>query len=336
MSTTQDSPRDAELMRQVADGSGEALGELHRRFARSVFRIAAQSLDRAAAEDLVQDVFLAVWRNAGRFDPARGTVRAWILQIAHFRLLNELRRRSRHPQDHPQEDADDSLLDRVASNGAGPAEAASRRRRRDVIEAALGELTPPQREALGLVFVDDLTHEQAAAELGLPLGTAKTRIRAGLQKLRATLAPQAAALVALCLLAALGIHWRSDRATLDRYDRALAMVTASDSVNLRLAPAPETPEATHARYRGRAGAGIAIMTFSSFPPAETGRTYQAWVRHGSVWTSLGTVEPDANGGARLVAEDARLAALPDGVQVTIEPTAGSRTPSGRVVVEWAR
>jgi RNA polymerase sigma-70 factor (ECF subfamily) len=332
MSTTQDAPRDAELMRQVADGSGEALGELHRRFARPVFRIAAQSLDRAAAEDLVQDVFLAVWRNAARFDPARGTVRAWILQIAHFRLLNELRRRSRHPEDG----SDEALLDRVASNGTGPAEAASRRRRRDVIEAALGQLTPPQREALGLVFLDDLTHEQAAAELGLPLGTAKTRIRAGLQKLRATLAPQAAALIALCLLAALGVRWRSDRATLDRYDRALAMVTSSDSVNLRLAPAPETPEATHARYRGRPGAGIAIMTFSSFPPAETGRTYQAWVRHGAVWTSVGTVEPDANGGARLVAEDARLAALPDGVQVTIEPSAGSRVPTGRVVAEWAR
>jgi RNA polymerase sigma-70 factor (ECF subfamily) len=332
MSTTQDAPRDAELMRQVADGSGEALGQLHRRFARSVFRIAAQSLDRAAAEDLVQDVFLAVWRNAGRFDPARGTVRAWILQIAHFRLLNELRRRSRHPEDG----ADETLFDRIASNGTGPAEAASQRRRRDVIEAALGELTPSQREALGLVFLDDLTHEQAAAELGLPLGTAKTRIRAGLQKLRATLAPQAAALVALCLLAALGVRYRSERATADRYDRALAMVTSSDSVNLRLAPTPETPEATHARYRGRPGAGIAIVTFSSFPPADGGRTYQAWVRQGSVWTSLGTVEPDANGGARLIAEDARLAALPDAVQVTIEPTAGSRTPTGRVVVEWTR
>ena len=72
MSSTQDAPRDADLMRQVADGSGEALAMLHRRFARPVFRIAAQTLDRAAAEDLVQDVFLAVWRNAARFDPERG------------------------------------------------------------------------------------------------------------------------------------------------------------------------------------------------------------------------------------------------------------------------
>src|SRR4030095_13749820 len=137
MSTTQDASGDAELMRQVADGSGEALGLRHRLCARSVFRIAAQSLDRAAAEDLVQDVFLAVWRNAGRFDPARGTGRARIRQIAHFGLRNELRRRSRHPEDG----ADEALLDRVASKGTEPAEAASRRRRRDVVEAALDQLT---------------------------------------------------------------------------------------------------------------------------------------------------------------------------------------------------
>ena len=89
-------------MRRVAEGSAEALGLLHRRFARLIFGLALPTLDRAAAEDLVQDVFLAVWRNAGRFDPERGTVRAWVLQIAHFRLLNELRRQSRQPEIVPR------------------------------------------------------------------------------------------------------------------------------------------------------------------------------------------------------------------------------------------
>src|SRR5439155_19515882 len=89
---------DAELMHQVAAGSEEALGLLHRRFARLVFGLAVQTLDRAAAEDLVQEVFLAVWRNATTFDPERGSVRAWLLQIAHFRMLNELRRRSGSPR----------------------------------------------------------------------------------------------------------------------------------------------------------------------------------------------------------------------------------------------
>ena len=149
------------------------------------------------------------------------------------------------------------------------------------------------------------------------------------------LGPQWAALVALGLLAAVAVRWAGEHATLARYDRALALVTASDSVNLRLAPVAGTPPATHARYRGRAGAGMAVVTFSGFPPAPAGRVYQAWARHGSTWTSLGTVLPDA-GSARLIAESPVLAALPDTLEVTLEPRAGSATPSGPVVVAWGR
>jgi RNA polymerase sigma-70 factor (ECF subfamily) len=332
MPSTQDAPHDEELMRQVAGGSAEALGLLHRRFARLIFRLAAPTLDRAAAEDLVQDVFLAVWRNAGRFDPERGTVRAWVLQIAHFRLLNELRRRSRQPEIVP--DPEGLALAGFPAGGPGPAEMAWQQHRRAVLQSALDELPPSQREALDLAFLGDLTHEQVAAKLGLPLGTAKTRIRAGLQRLRGTLGSQRAALAVLCLLAVLGIRYRSEHATLARYDRALSLVTSSDSVNLRLAPVPETSEKTHARYRGRPGAATAVVTFSNFPPAPAGHTYQAWARHGATWTSLGTVEPDAEGNARLIAEDPTLAALPDGLEVTLEPRTGSAAPSGPVVVAW--
>jgi RNA polymerase sigma factor (sigma-70 family) len=331
MRSTEHAPRDEELMRQVADGSTEALGLLHGRFARLIFGLAAQSLDRAAAEDLVQEVFLAVWRNARRFEPERGTVRAWVLQITHFRLLNELRRRSRQPEVVP--DPEGLVLASLPASDPGPAEATWEQHRRAVLKSALDELPPPQREALSLAFLDDLTHEQVAAELGLPLGTAKTRIRAGLLKLRSTLGPQWAALVAICLLAAVGIGYRSEHATLARYDRALSLVTASDSVNLRLGPAPGTADATHARYRGRPGAGIAVVTFSAFPPAPAGQIYQAWARHGATWTSLGTASPDA-GGARLIAESPALAALPDALEVTLEPRTGSATPSGPVVVAW--
>src|SRR5881396_1204934 len=113
---------DAELMRRVADGSEESLGLLHRRFARLIFGLASQTLDRAAAEDIVQDVFLAVWRNAATFDPERGSARAWILQIAHFRLLNELRRRSRQPE--IQADPEGLLLAGFPAGDPGPAETA--------------------------------------------------------------------------------------------------------------------------------------------------------------------------------------------------------------------
>jgi len=333
MRSTEEAPRDEELMRQVAAGSAEALGLLHRRFARPVFRLAAQTLDRSAAEDLVQEVFLLVWRNAGRFDPERGTVRAWLLQIAHFRLLNELRRRNRQPEIAP--DPEGFLLAGLPSVDPGPAEATWQRRRRAVLQSALDELPPPQREALRLAFLDDLTHEQVAAELDLPLGTAKTRIRTGLRKLRDTLGPRWATLAALGVLAILGVRYHAERATLARYDRALSLVTASDSVNLRLAPTPGTPGETHARYRGRPGEAIAVVTFSKFPAAPVGQTYQAWARHGATWTSLGTIEPDPEGSARLIADGEALRALPDALEVTLERRAGSAAPGGRVVVAWA-
>ena len=332
MPSTEQALSDDDLMRQVADGSAEALGLLHRRFARLIFGMAVQSLDRAAAEDLVQEVFLAVWRNARRFDPERGTVRAWVLQITHYRLLNELRHRNRQPDIVP--DPEGLVLADLPASDPGPAEATWEQHRRAVLKSALDELPPSQREALSLAFLEDLTHEQVAAELGLPLGTAKTRIRAGLLKLRSTLGPQWAALVAICLLAALGIRYRSEHTTLARYDRALSLVTASDSVNLRLGPVPGTAEATHARYRSRPGAGIAVVTFSQFPQAPAGQIHQAWVRHGATWTSLGTVEPDAGGSARLIAEDPALAVPPDGLEVTLEPRTGSAAPSGPVVVAW--
>ncbi len=325
-------PSDAELMRQVANGSEEALGVLHGRFARSIFALAVQSLDRATAEDIVQDVFLALWRNATRFDAERGTVRAWVLQIAHYRLLNELRRRSRQPEIEP--DPDGRTLASLPARDPGPAEAAAAAHRRAVLRSAIDELPPPQREALDLAFFDDLTHEQVAAELDLPLGTAKTRIRAGLEKLRGRLGVEWATLVALGLLLALGIRYGAEQAELERHDRALSMLTASDSVNLRLAPVTGTPEEAHARYRSRPGAGIAVVTFSQFPPAPAGETFQAWARHGATWTSLGTAEPAPDGSARLIAESPALAALPDGLEVTLEPRPGSPAPSGRVVVEW--
>lgn len=332
MASTEHAVGDEELMRQVARGSAEALGLLHRRFSRLILGLAVRTIDRAAAEDLVQEVFLAVWRNADRFDPERGSVRAWILQIAHFRLLNELRRRSRQPE--IAADPDGLVLDGLPAADLGPAEVASRRHRRALIQSAFDELPAPQRQAISLAFLDDLTHEQVAAELGLPLGTAKTRIRSGLQKLRGMLGPQGAALVALCLLAALGIRQYSQRETLARYDRALSMMTASDSVNLRLAPLPGTPDETHARYRGRPGATIAVVNLSRFPAAPSGQTYQVWVRHGARWTALGAAQVDADGNGRLIVESPALAVLPDGVEVTLEPSAGTTTPGAHVIVAW--
>ncbi len=325
-------PSDEELMRRLTAGDADALGPLHRRYAGLVYGLAARTLDRAAAEEIVQEVFLAVWRKAAVFDPGRGMFRAWVLQVAHFRILNELRRRSRRPQ--LDSDPDGLALANVPDRSPGPVEAAWQAHRREVLRSALDELPAPQREALDLAVLQDLTHEQVAAELNVPLGTAKTRIRSGLAKLRGRLAPQLAALVALGLVVVAGQRWRAQREELARDEHALALVTASDTQNLRLAPVPGVPEATHARYRGASGRAIAVLTLSNFAPPPAGQTYQAWARHGATWRSLGTVVPDASGAARLVIEDPALAVLPDGLQVTREPAGGSTAPGASVVVGW--
>jgi DNA-directed RNA polymerase specialized sigma24 family protein len=89
---------DEVLLGQIAGGSQEALKELHHRYAALIFNLAAQSLDRPAAEEIVQDVFVALWRRSCNFDPQKGAARNWILRIAHLRVVNELRRRSRRPR----------------------------------------------------------------------------------------------------------------------------------------------------------------------------------------------------------------------------------------------
>lgn len=253
------------------------------------------------------------------------------MQITHFRVLNELRRRSRQPRLAP--DPEYLLMAEIADEGAPPADRMADDERRSAARATLPET---QREALRLAILEDRTHEQVAGELELPLGTAKTRIRAGMQKLRSALVAHAAMLALVAIVTVLGVRYRALRDDLARSERALTVVTASDMENVRLAPEPGFPEATHARYRRRAGIPIAVVTLSSFPPLPAGSTYQAWARCAGEWVSLGTAAPDAEGNARLVAERAALSAPTDAVEITIEPSGGHAAPSGPVVVSWQR
>jgi anti-sigma-K factor RskA len=157
-----------------------------------------------------------------------------------------------------------------------------------------------------------------------------------MQRLRATLLTRAAMLAVTALLILLGIRHHATRDDLARDERALTVLTASDMENLRLAPSAGMLEATHARYRGRAGETTAVVTLSSFPPPPAGRTYQAWVRHDGPWLSLGTVVVDVRGNGRLIAERPELGTPPAAVEITLEPSGGSATPSGPAVVSWQR
>jgi RNA polymerase sigma-70 factor (ECF subfamily) len=325
---------DEELMLELARGSHEALGPLYTRYARLVYHLAAQSLDRAAAEELVQEVFLTIWRGAANFEADQGAFRPWLLRLSHWKILNELRRRRRRPAETFDDDGEEAPLQRVADAAPGPEERAWQTQDEEIVRAALDALPPKQRQAVALAFVDELTHAQVAQTLDVPLGTAKTRIRSGLQTMRLRLAPIAASLLALGLAVG-GVRYWDTQQALQRDERALSLVTTSELVPLRLTPASSAvPAAAHANYRSRAGTGLAVLTTEALPPAPSGRTYVAWLGQGERWLSLGALQPGADGSTRLIVERPELATPPQAVEITLEATPSSTMPSNEVVLHW--
>lgn len=317
-------------MRDLAAGNAEALGVLHGRHAARVFARAARRLGGDGAEEIVQEVFLAVWRHAACFDARRGAFSAWIDRITRTRILNELRRRGRRPR----LTGETSCLAATDSQPE-PDEAAWLAHRRAIVRAAVDALPPHQSRALRLAFLEELSQAQVAAFLEVPLGTAKGRIRAGLETLRQRLAGLAAAgMIVIGLLIVLGVHEQAQRASLARERRALRLVTSSDVSPRRLTAAPGAPAAAHGNYRSRPGTPLAVLTVSHLAQPPGGRQYAAWAGRAGRWILLGTVHPDALGSGLLIAEGAELAAPPEALVVTLEPTAVPRQPTGRAVIAW--
>jgi RNA polymerase sigma-70 factor, ECF subfamily len=326
---------DEDLMVELARGRQEALGPLYSRYASLVFHLAVQSLDRSVAEELVQEVFLTIWRGAASFDSSQGAFRPWLLRLTHWKILNELRRRRRRPAEEHGQDDEPAPFESVADAEPGPEERAWQSEHERILKSALDSLPPKQRQAVSMAFLDDMTHEQVAHALDVPLGTAKTRIRSGLQILRLQLAPIAAGLLGLGLVV-VGFRSIQNQIALDRQERALILVTTSDLAPLRLTPAPgaNVPLGAHANYRGRAGNPLAVLSVEALPATPAGHTYQAWVGHADHWTSLGTFSPQPDGSAHLIAESPDLAAPPEAIQITLEPANGSPAPTGPAVLAW--
>ncbi len=250
---------------------------------------------------------------------------------ARSRVLNELRRRSRKPESDDERDG--SELQELPDGARPPDQAVWEEYRRSAIQKAIGTLAPPQRQALSLAFFEDLTHEQVAETLKVPLGTTKTRIRSGIQQLRIVLAAMAAALVAV-VATRFAFQYSSERARETQSEAALRMVTSSDTQVLRLVATPDAPSAAHGHYRTRPGASNAVLTFSGLPRPPSGKSYQAWTRREGKWTSLGQGVLDASEHGLIVYQERTPLASPEALQLTLEPEGGSASPTGPPLIMW--
>ena len=173
---------DLRLMQRIAAGDQAALATLYDRYSSILYSVAKRVLtDAGAAEEILQDVFLQVWRNASRFDPQRGSLSGWLLVTARNRAIDQLRRRvSQDPGTAPE---------RLEMPGTSLEASASQNEMIARVKAALGGLAPGQREALELAYFEGLTHSEIAERSGEPLGTVKTRLRSALQALKKALNP---------------------------------------------------------------------------------------------------------------------------------------------------
>ena len=174
---------DAGLAYQVASGDAASLEELYNRYSQPVFSMAYGILkDYAAAEDVLQEIFLALWSRAGHFDAARGVFRHWFLHLAHNRVIDEVRRRQRVSLRSAGKTPEDEGLGLVSSGET--ADEAITGVLFGIAEEALKRLPEEQRVAIVMAYLEGATQREIAQRTGAPLGTVKTRLGLGLAKLR--------------------------------------------------------------------------------------------------------------------------------------------------------
>lgn len=180
---------DVDLLHAVARGDEAALASLYDRYRVILFGLLVRILNiREEAEDVLQDVFLQVWRRAGDFDEQRGRPFTWLVTLARSRAIDRLRllaARQRVAESAAQttnEEVSDAATDTLHSE------------QREIVRRALAELPEEQKRTLLLAYFEGLTQTEIASRLGAPLGTVKTRMRSGMLKLRELLANQVTSL----------------------------------------------------------------------------------------------------------------------------------------------
>lgn len=167
------------LVARIRAGDQQAFAELYDRYSNVVYAVALRVLqDTGAAEDILQDIFLQLWRRPDAFDSSRGSLAAWLAVIARHRSIDRLRQR------RPETDIEDCVI----ASGIDLRDETERSLVIEKVRVVMNEMSPDQRTAMEMAFFQGLTHTEIAEKTGEPLGTIKTRIRSGLQLLRSRLA----------------------------------------------------------------------------------------------------------------------------------------------------
>lgn len=175
---------DQALLSKVSVGDASALRALYDSCGARAMSVAYRVLGtRSEAEEVVQETFVQVWRQAKSYDASRGGAMAWIATIARSRALDRLRTRAAGERAVARSEEPDP------PHAPAPVEIAAQRELRAQVTAALSSLPPEQRSAIELAYYEGLSHSEIAERLGDPLGTVKTRVRLGLAKLAAVLGP---------------------------------------------------------------------------------------------------------------------------------------------------
>ncbi len=188
---------DAELVRRLAQGESSALEQLYDRYGRPAYSLARRILtDEGLAEDVVQEVFIALWRQPERYDEGRGAFSSWLLTMTHHKAVDAVRREETLRRRRSRAaDEDEALL--ATDSGTDVDEQVMTTMRGDGVRRAMLELPDVQREALTLAYFGGYTQREVAALTGAPLGTVKTRMLAGMRRLKDALGGRTANELAL-------------------------------------------------------------------------------------------------------------------------------------------
>ncbi len=179
----EDAEGDADVLRRIRAGDPRAIDELYERFRRPAFALARRILaDDVLAEDVLQEVFLSVWRDPSAYERGKGSVAAWLLAVVHHKAVDAVRREE--SQRRRQALAEDEMVLEEPVAARDVEDDVWTRAVSQQVRTALGELSPPQREALTLAYYGGYTQREVAALTGAPLGTVKTRMLSGMRKLR--------------------------------------------------------------------------------------------------------------------------------------------------------